>query len=66
MARALPQLVVPSPDHLAPHLELIGVHRAAGRLYRCRRCGAEVWSCYGRARRHRQYCRRRDYPGGRP
>lgn len=61
-----PQLTVPAREAARPTLEVVAVHRFAGRRYRCRRCGWEGWSAFGRARRHRRYCRRRDWPWGRP
>lgn len=60
------QLLVPAADHIGPQLEVVARDPHAGRLYRCRRCGRLVWSAFGRARRHRRYCRRRDWPWGRP
>lgn len=62
---AMAQLTVPVRDPDRPTLEQVGIHPHAGRLMRCRRCGVEVWSAWGHARRHRRYCRRRDWPGGR-
>lgn len=61
-----PQLTVPSAERRWPTMQVVAVHRFAGRLYRCRRCGALRWSSFGRARLHRRYCRRRDWPEGRP
>lgn len=63
---AEPQLTVPLVDPGRPTLEQVGAHPHAGRLLRCRRCGRMTWSAFGHARRHRRFCRRRDWPWGRP
>lgn len=60
------QMLVPHPSPRRATMEIVAVHEHAGRLERCRRCGAEFWTAFGRARRHRRYCRRQDWPFGRP
>ncbi len=63
---AAPQLLVPLRSERRPTMVEVGVHPHAGRLERCLRCGREVWTAFGLARRHRRYCRRQEWPEGRP
>jgi hypothetical protein len=63
---AQPQMIVPTPSPGRPTMLEIGVHRAAGRLELCLRCGVRVWTCFGRAARHHARCRSEQWPEGRP
>lgn len=60
------QTIIPAASPRRVTMLEVGVHPHAGRLERCLRCGREVWTAFGRARRHRRFCRRQDWPQGRP
>lgn len=62
---ARPQMLVPVRNPRRPTMLEIGVHEHAGRLERCLRCGAVVWTCFGRAARHARRCRSEQWPEGR-
>lgn len=62
---AEPQLLVPMRSPRRATMVEVGVHAHAGRLEQCLRCGRLVWTSFGRARRHRRYCRSQRWPFGR-
>lgn len=59
---ATPQLVIPHGSPLRPTMVIVGVHGHAGHLERCRRCGREFWTAFGRARRHYATSLCQDWP----
>lgn len=63
---AEPQMLVPVRSTTRPTMLEVGVHRHAGRLELCLRCGARVWTCFGRAAHHHRRCRSEQWPEGRP